>query len=140
MIRCLTSSFQRWSIRSPARLTTPSTPSKAAGSGRSSVGSQRCQVTRGLEERERAGSRLRPTTSSPRAKRASHRAVPIVPLAPVTRIRIVSALALDRREGPGLLVEAGDAVALGLLDHRFGDFRGDLAVEDAGDDVVLGEI
>src|SRR4029077_20281141 len=36
---------------------------------------------------------------------------------------------LHRGEGPGLLVDSGDAVALGLLDHRFGDLWRDIAVE-----------
>ena len=45
MIFFFASSVQRWSIFSPTRLTTPSTPSKAAAGGRSRVGSQACQAT-----------------------------------------------------------------------------------------------
>src|SRR5215218_9600664 len=145
MIFFFASSVQRWSIFSPTRLTTPSKPSKAEAGGRSRVGSHGCQATPGFESRALSGLRLSPTTSSPRDSSASHRAEPIRPVAPVTRTFIVSApdrssVAVHGGEGAGLLVEAGDAVALGLFDHRFGDLRRDFAVEDAGDDVVLGQI
>src|ERR1700733_3997464 len=145
MIFFFASPVQRWSIFSPTRLTTPSTPSKASAGGRSRVGSQACQETPGRARRALPGSRLSPTTWSPRDSSESHRAEPIRPGAPVTRTFIgpsagLSLLAVHGGEGPGLLVEAGDAVALGLLDHRFGHLRGHVAVEDAGDDVVLGEV
>jgi hypothetical protein len=93
MIRRFASSVQRWLIGSPTRLTTPSTPSNASAGGRSIVGSQLCQRTFGLVERARSGSRVRPTTSSPRASRVSLRAEPISPLAPVMS-------ALTGRPGP----------------------------------------
>src|SRR6201999_4257308 len=144
MIFRLAASVQRWSIFSPARLTTPSTPAKASAGGRSSVGSQACQAICGAAARAFSGLRVSPTTSSPRFRSSSQSALPILPLAPVTRIFIRFCLPasgrLYRGEGAGLLVEAGDAVALGLLDHRFGDLRRDFAVEDGGDDVVLGEV
>src|ERR1700709_1891616 len=145
MIFVFASALQRWSIFSPSRLTTPSTPSKAAAGGRSRVGSQGCHSTPGCASRAFPGLRLRPRTSSSRASSASHSADPISPVAPVTRTFTVLAPRLsrrvrDRREGAGLLVEAGGPVALGPLPPRFGDLRGDVAVEDAGDDVVLGQI
>src|ERR1700759_5023937 len=144
MIFCLASSLQRWLIFSPTRLTTPSTPSKAASAGRSRVGSQACQVICDCAARAFSGSRVSPTPSPPRPSSSSHSALPILPLAPVTRtfiaVPVPASGRVYRGEGPGLFVQPGDAVALGLLDHRFGDLRGDFAVEDAGDDVVLGEV
>src|SRR5204862_1284584 len=145
-IRSLASSVRRWLIGSPIRLTTASTPSSATCGGRSEVGSHRCQVTAGFEELARAGSRLRPTTSSPRASSASQTAEPIIPLAPVTSTRIATSSArqrdalIDRREAPGLLREPREAGALRFLDDGRGHGRGDVAIEDAGDHVVLGEI
>src|SRR5436305_7327156 len=139
MIFSLASSVQRWLIFSPSRWRTPSTPSKAASGGRSSVGSQGCQLTLGLVLRARLGSRVRPTTVSPRISSESQREAPMKPLAPVTRT-FTGLAGLHGREGAGLVVEAGDPLALGLLDHGFGDLRRDFAVEDAGDDVVLGEV
>src|SRR4051794_32311281 len=137
MIRCLASSVQRWSIRSPSRLMTACTPSKASGAGRSSVGSQACQATLGFVWRARSGSRVRPTTMSPRTSSVSQSADPMKPLAPVTRTFTASG-GLHGGEGARLLVEARDPLPLGLLDDRLGDLRGDFSVEDAGDDVVLG--
>src|SRR4051794_6534507 len=137
MIRSLASSVQRWLIFSPSRWMTPSTPAKAASGGRSRVGSQACQLTLGFVLRARPGSRVRPTTVSPRTSSESQSADPMKPLAPVTRI-FTELGGLHRREGAGLLAEAGDALALGLLDHGFGDLRRYFAIEDAGDDVVLG--
>src|ERR1044072_2718595 len=139
MIRRLASSVQRWLIFSPSRLITPSTFSKAALGGRSRVGSQACQMTLGFVLRARCGSRERPTTVWPRASKESHNAEPMKPLAPVTRTRTELA-DLHRGEGAGLLAESGQTLALGLLDHGFGHHRCHLAVEDAGDDVVLGKI
>src|SRR5690349_7096298 len=139
MIRSLASSVQRWLIFSPSRWMTPSTPSKAASGGRSSVGSQACQVTLGLVPRAWPGSRVRPTTVSPRTSRVSQSADPMKPLAPVTRT-FTELGDLHRGEGAGFLVEAGDALALGLLDHGGGHLRRNFAIEDAGDDVVLGEV
>src|SRR4051794_19010348 len=98
----------------------PSTPSKAAAGGRSRVGSQACQLTLGLVRRARCGSRVRPTTVSPRTSNESHRDDPMKPLAPVTRT-FTELGDLHRREGAGLLVEARDPLALCLLHHRFGD-------------------
>src|SRR6187551_4053093 len=139
MIRRLASSVQRWLIFSPCKLTTPSTSSKAAAGGRSRVGSQACQTTLGFVLRARCGSRVRPTTVSPRASSTSQSAEPMKPLAPVTRALTWSA-DLHGREGAGLLAEAGQALALGLFDDRLGNHWSHVAVEDAGNDVVLGEI
>src|SRR5690349_18307712 len=116
MIRSLASAVQRWLIFSPSRWMTPSTPSKATSGGRSRVGSQACQVTLGLVPRARPGSRVRPTTVSPRISSESQREAPTKPLAPVTRT-FTGLGGLHGREGPGLLVEAGDSLALCLLDH-----------------------
>ena len=44
------------------------------------------------------------------------------------------------REAPGLLGDPGDPGAARLLDDGRGDGRRDVAVEDAGDDVVLVEV
>src|SRR5918995_2685303 len=93
-MRRLASSVQRWLIDSPIRLTTRSTPSSASAGGRSSVGFQACQVTFGLVECARAGSRVNPTTSSPRASSASQTDEPIIPLAPVTRTFTTTGFAL----------------------------------------------
>src|ERR671918_1121608 len=136
-MRRLASSVQRWLIDSPIRLITPSTPPSASAGGRSSVGFQACQVTFGLVERARAGSRVNPTTSSPRASSASHTDEPIIPLAPVTRIFNAASRSLDRREAAGLLGDAGDAGVAGLVDDRLRDRRGDVAVEHARDHVRL---
>src|SRR5918994_2536216 len=155
-------SVRRWLISSPTRLTTPSTLSSASAAGRSVVGCQACQRTVGFFCLARCGSRVRPTTSSPRASRASQRAEPIIPLAPVTRTRIrrvmlatVRLVAVLRRGGgavagrrvaaedlvgAGLLREACDAGLPRLLHDRAGDAGCDITVEDGGDDVVLGEI
>src|SRR5919106_241019 len=81
-------SVSRWLISSPTRLTTPSTPSMASGGGRSVVGRQACQLTVGFLGLARSGSRVSPTTSSPRASRASQSAEPSSPDAPVTSTRI----------------------------------------------------
>src|SRR3954452_10419050 len=139
MIRSLASSVQRWLIFSPSRWTTPSTPSKAASGGRSRVGSQACQVTLGLVLRARLGSRVRPTTVSPRISSESQSEDLMKPLAPVTGT-FTGLGGLHRQEAAGLLVEAGAPLALVLLDPRFGELRCNFAVEDAGDDVVLGEV
>src|ERR1700760_3116110 len=136
MIFRFAASVQRWLIFSPTRLATPSTPSKAAASGRSRVGSQACQVTCGCASRAFSGPRVRPTTSSPRRSSSSQSALPIRPLAPVTRtfmtLAVPASACLYRGEGAGLVVQPRDAVAFGLLDHGFGHLRRDVAVEDAG--------
>ena len=84
-IRRFASVVRRWLISSPIRFTTASTSANASAGGRSVAGSQACQVTVRLVSRARSGFRLRPTTSFPRASRASATAEPIIPLAPVMR-------------------------------------------------------
>src|SRR6478672_7387641 len=146
-IRTFAWSVSRWLIVSPIRLTTPSMPSRAAGGGRSVVARQACQVTVGFVGRAFSGLRVRPTTSSPRASRASQRSDPIRPEAPVTRTRMSAVsgvgrgtVAADDLEGAGLLGEASEAGGLRLVHHRTGDAGGDVAVEDRRDDVVLGQV
>src|SRR3954452_1075446 len=120
---------------------TASAPSMAAAGGRSAAAFHACQPTVGFELRARSGSRERPTTSSPRASNESATADPRNPVAPVTRTRTVSRpRSFERPEGPGLLRDASDPVAPRLLDHRLGDGRGDIAVEDARDYVVLAQV
>src|SRR4029077_15710584 len=110
-----------------------------AAGGRSRVGSQACQATLGLSRRARSGSPGSPPPSAPPTRRVSQSAEPISPLAPVTRTFTVLT-DLDGGEGAGLLVQSRDSVALCLLDHGGRHLGGDLAVEDAGDDVVLGQV
>src|SRR3954451_10689965 len=140
-MRCLASSVHRWSIGSPIRLTTASTPSRADAGGRSAVAFHACQVMVGLAPRARSGSRESPMTASPRASSASVTREPRNPLAPVTRTRTVNlSRSFDGAEGARLLREPSDARLAGLVDHGLGDRRGDVAVEDARDDVVLAQV
>src|SRR5262245_55298382 len=139
-MRRLASSVQRWLIGSPIRLTTPSTPSRAAAGGRSAVGRHGCQLIVGLVSRARSGSRLRPTTSSPRARSASETREPMKPLAPVTSTRIAPTPSFEGSEGARLLGDPRDPIPPRLLDDRRGHGRRDLAIEHARDDVVLAEV
>src|SRR5215216_114878 len=140
-MRCFASSVHRWSIGSPIRLTTASTPSSALTGGRSAIGFQACQLTVGFAPRARSGSRDRPTTSSPRASNASVRRDPRNPLAPVTRTRTVTRWpSFDGGERARLLGEARDAGLPGLLDDGLRDGGRDIAIEHAGDDVVLAQV
>src|SRR3954452_23437566 len=145
-MRCFASSVRRWLIRSPIRLTTASTPSSEASGGRQRRGSHSCPETVGWVFAACVGLRERPATSSPRARSASQTREPIIPLAPVTSTRMRNLHALSRTgsidglEGPGLLRDPGDARLPRLFDDGLGDRGGHLAVEDAGDDVFLGQV
>src|SRR5690348_16246734 len=151
----LASALQRWSIGAPARWTTASRPSSAAaGAGPSSM-FQATASTPSKRERARAGSRASTVTSLPCARSSRTSREPTSPVAPVivTRAALMGSDApvgerrsrLRRREHVAVreahlaFGERGAALA-GLLGDGRSDGRGDIAVEDRGDDVVLAQL
>ena len=150
-------SVRRWLTSSPTRLTTPFDPLERLC--RRPLRGRLPGVTVGprVLQPGQSGWRVRRTTSSPRASRASQTAEPIIRLAPVTRTRIRRVMLTAPRCSVSADAPSPDAPSPLTISKvarspprrasrrraprpRRGHPGRDITVEDRGDDVVLREV
>src|SRR5436309_3033543 len=136
-------SLHRCATASPSKWITPSQRTNASAGAGSSFGAIQptASTPSGSRDDARSGSRVRATTESPRPTSARTTASPIVPVAPVTTTLIDGPprrrLVRDPRELPRA---SRHATLHRLARNRLGRGVAHLTVEDARDDVVLGEL